>query len=411
MTTKSPADSCLSHYNTLKTQQLSLDLTRGKPSSEQLALSHEMDLSIKDKHIFNGTDIRNYGGLEGLTEMRQFFAKMANIPADNIIVGGNSSLTLMHQCVMMAMVFGLGTHSAWSSQNNEPTFICPAPGYDRHFSICQHFGIKMLTVGMNDNGPDMDAIEKLIETQPGIRGLWCVPRFSNPTGAVYSNDVLERLAKLAKNAHPSFKIFYDNAYCVHELHSNAASIRPIEPILSKHGTQESLIHFGSTSKITLAGAGVAFVSAGPETTASIKHHLSHITVGPDKINQARHLNFLKDKNQLLKHMNKHAQILKPKFDCVINKLKTAFNDSQYTDWTLPDGGYFVSLNVKPGLAKTVIKLAGEAGVKLTPAGATFPYGIDPLDSNIRIAPTMPPLEEVAQAMDVLIASIRLAEQQ
>ncbi len=399
--------SALTEYENLKALGLSLDLTRGKPSSEQLDLAKPLDTILKGNFTLDKTDLRNYGNVDGLPSMKQFFSEMADISTDSIIVGGNASLTLMHQCTTMAHFLGLNG-TAWNNQGINATFICPTPGYDRHFSVCEHLGIKMITVAMLDDGPDMDAIEALIEKDENIRGLWCVPRFSNPTGVVYSAKTVDRLARLGQKAHSSFKIFYDNAYCVHHLNSSAAPLTPIAPLLKEYGTEESLIHFGSTSKITFAGAGVAFLSSGPKTISSIKKHLSNITIGPDKINQAKHVSFLKDKNTLLAHMDAHAAILKPKFDCVLQKLDTAFGKNQLANWTTPEGGYFVSLNVKPGLAKRVIQLAGDAGVKLTPAGATFPYGNDPKDENIRIAPSVPPLNEVEKAMDVLIACIQLA---
>ena len=394
-------------YAAAKDKGLNLDLTRGKPSSAQLDLANDMDQILNGDFTLDGTDLRNYGGVDGLPATKQLFAAMGDVSADSILVGGNSSLTLMQQSVMFSHVFGLDQDS-WLSQGVTPVFICPVPGYDRHFSVCEQLGIKMVTVAMDENGPDMDAVEALIESNPDVRGMWCVPRFSNPTGIVYSDEVVARIAKLGKIAHPSFKVFYDNAYTVHHLERSATPLTPIQPLLQENGTEESVIQFGSTSKITFAGAGVAYLSAGPNTLAALKKHLSNVTIGPDKLNQAKHVKFLKDKETLLNHMDGHAAILKPKFDSVLSKLDAAFTENGWASWTVPEGGYFVSLDVQASLAKKVVKLAAEAGVKLTPAGATFPYGDDPKDENIRIAPSVPPLAEVDAAMDVLVTCVQLA---
>lgn len=394
-------------YEAAKAKGLALDLTRGKPSSAQLDLANTMDAILEGNFTFDGTDLRNYGGVDGLASAKTFFADMGEVSADSVLIGGNASLTLMQQSVMFSLLLGLDGE-AWQQQDHKPAFICPVPGYDRHFSICEHLNIDMITVDMTETGPDMDAVENLIKTNPAIRGLWCVPRFSNPTGVVYSDETVERIAKLGQIADPSFKVFYDNAYTVHHLDRSAAALKPIQPLLQANGTEESVIQFGSTSKITFAGAGVSYLSAGPKTLAALKKHLSNVTIGPDKINQAKHVMFLKDRENLLAHMDGHANILKPKFDCVLEKLNAAFADNGWASWTTPEGGYFVSMDINNGLAKAVVKLAAEAGVKLTPAGATFPYGNDPNDANIRIAPSVPPLAEVDAAMDVLITCVQLA---
>lgn len=401
-------NSFLTEYETLKAKSLALDLTRGKPSSAQLDLSNAMDSILADQFQLDGTDLRNYGGLDGLPSLKQLFANMIDVDSDAVIIGGNASLTLMHQCTTLLHFLGLAANKAWFGNVETPTFICPCPGYDRHFSICEHLGIAMITVAMTETGPDMDAVEQLIATNPNICGMWCVPRFSNPTGIVYSDETVDRIAQLGLKAQPHFKVFYDNAYCVHHLSRSAKTLTPIAPLLKQYGTEDSLIHFGSTSKITFAGAGVAFMASSPANVAALKKHFANITIGPDKVNQAKHVLFLKDNAHLLNHMDKHAAILQPKFDCVLEKLSTAFGDNDAAHWTIPEGGYFVSLDVKPGLAKRVIDLAAGVGVKLTPAGATFPYGNDPLDCNIRIAPSVPPLEEVAKAMDVIVACVQLA---
>lgn len=396
------------NYTQLQQRKLSLDLTRGKPSSQQLDLSNAIDTILNQQFSFDNIDLRNYGNLDGLPSTKALFASLIDVDSANVVIGGNASLTLMHQVVSMAHFLGLGGQTAWNKQDVTPTFICPTPGYDRHYSICEHLGINMVTVDMTETGPNMDQVETLIANDPSIRGMWCVPRFSNPTGVVYSSDTVERIAKLGLTADPSFKVFYDNAYCVHHLERSAPQLAPIAPMLESFGTEDSLIHFGSTSKITFASAGVAFLASSPTNVTSITAHLSNITIGPDKLNQAKHTLFLQDKATVLTHMDKHAAILRPKFACVIQKLTAAFEHNNDVTWTVPDGGYFVSVDVKPGLAKRIIALAADAGVKLTPAGATFPYGNDPLDANIRFAPSVPPLAEVEAAMDIFVACTELA---
>lgn len=396
-------------FEEFKAQGLSLDLTRGKPSSEQLTLSNKLDGILDGNYkTTGGTDTRNYGGLDGLTEAKELFAKVLQVEPSNLLVGGNSSLTLMYQSILFAYLFGFnGKDSAWENQETVK-FLCPVPGYDRHFSICEEFNIEMLTVPMNDNGPDMDQVEQLIKNDSSIRGMWCVPRFSNPTGTVYSDATVERIAKLGLIADKNFRVFWDNAYAIHHIESNAPTLAAISAACKKHGTEDSLIQFGSTSKVTMAGAGVAYMSSSSDNLAMFKKHLGMASIGPDKINQLRHIAFFQDENGLSAHMQKHANLLKPRFDSVLSCLNNHFSDSDALCWTIPKGGYFVSVDTQDGLAQEVVKMAAACGVKLTPAGATFPYGKDPRDKNIRLAPSFPTVEDIILAMEIFACCVKLA---
>ncbi len=399
-------------YAAIQAKSLSLDLTRGKPSAEQLSLSDALDGILKGNYKSqNGTDVRNYGGLEGIEESREMGAKVLGLPTENVYAAGNSSLTLMHQTMSMAYTFGLtGEDSAWS-KHGDATFICPVPGYDRHYSVCEHLGIKMVTVPMSSEGPDMDAVEALIASDTSIRGIWCVPKYSNPTGVVYSDEVVERIAALGKMAHPSFRVFWDNAYAIHDLVENPPTLKNIFEASQAAGTEDSIIQFASTSKVTFAGAGVSFIGASAANLNGFKKNLGFMTIGPDKINQLRHCKFFSEEGSLAAHMKKHAEIIKPRFASVLHHLEEAFGDNDLGQWESAEGGYFISFDTQPGLAKTVVNLAGEAGVKLTPAGATFPYGNDPNDSNIRIAPTVPTVAQVDEAMEVFVVCVKLASVQ
>lgn len=396
-------------YNAIKAKNLSLDLTRGKPSAEQLSLSDALDGILGGSYTDeNGVDVRNYGGLDGILGARKLGAAMLGAPVENVLAGGNSSLTLMHQAMTVAYYWGLnGAESAWKNLD-KATFICPVPGYDRHYSVCEHLGINMITVGMDENGPDMDAVEALIKSDDSIVGLWCVPRFSNPTGVVYSDEVVTRIAKLGQIASAHFRVFWDNAYAVHSLSDDAPALANIGDACEAAGTQDSVLQFASTSKITFAGAGVAFLGASASNLAGFKKALGFITIGPDKVNQLRHEKFFTDEASLSAHMAKHADIIQPRFASVLSHLEDAFGDNDLGAWESAQGGYFISFDTKPGLAKEVVGLAAEAGVKLTPAGATFPYGKDPEDSNIRIAPTVPTVEQVDEAMKVFVTCVKLA---
>lgn len=396
-------------YAALAAAGLKLDVTRGKPNSQQLDLSDQLDGVLGANYRGeDGTDLRNYGGLDGIPEAKQLFAPVLQVPADNVLVGGNSSLTLMWQCALYGMHFGFdGTQSAW--RNGGPVrFICPVPGYDRHFGICEHLGIEMVTVPMTENGPDMDAVEALVDSDPAIRGMWVVPRFSNPTGAVCDEATVERCAALGKRAARGFRIFWDDAYAVHALERTAPKLAPVFAACQRAGTEDSVLLFGSTSKITHAGAGVAFLAASAANLAAIRQHMGFSSIGPDKVNQKRHVAFLKDYAGVLEHMDGHAELLRPRFAAVLDTLERELAGTGMGTWSRPQGGYFVSFDTRPGLAKEVVRLAAEAGVKLTPAGATFPYGKDPADSNIRIAPSFPTQAEIEQAMEVFVVCVKLA---
>ena len=396
-------------YSSILAKNLNLDLTRGKPSAEQLSLSDKLDGILDGGYTDeNGVDVRNYGGLDGLSGIKKLGSEMIGAPVENILAGGNSSLTLMHQVMTVAYHWGLtGSDSAWSQQE-KATIICPVPGYDRHYSVCEHLGVNMITVAMDTNGPDMDAVESLIDSDPSIVGLWCVPRFSNPTGVVYSDEVVSRIAKLGSRAQSHFRVFWDNAYAVHELSENAPKLANIWEICQAAGTIDSVLQFASTSKITFAGAGVAFLAASDNNLSGFKKALSFITIGPDKVNQLRHEKFFADSGSLQAHMKKHAEIIRPRFETVLDHLEKAFGDNNLGRWESAQGGYFISFDTLPGLAKDVVKLASDAGVKLTPAGATFPYGEDPENSNIRIAPTVPTVAQVDEAMKVFTLCVQLA---
>ncbi len=399
-------------YALIVAKKLNLDLTRGKPSSEQLSLANDLDGILKGNYVASdGTDTRNYGGLDGLPEAKRLGEDLTGVPAGNILVGGNSSLTLMFQTMLTAHEFGLtGPKSAWSKAGRTKV-ICPVPGYDRHYTVCEQLGIEMITVAMTPTGPDMDKVEALIKSDSSIRGMWCVPKYSNPTGVVYANETVERIAQLGKIAHPDFRVFWDNAYAVHDLNNESTVLADIFALTEKYSTQDSVIQFASTSKITHAGAGVAFIAASNANLSGLKKFFSTCTIGPDKVNQLRHAMFLPNQKALATHMQKHAELLKPRFDAVLTALNHAFKSTDLGRWEAPEGGYFVSFDSRPHCAKEAVRLASEAGVKLTPAGATFPYGQDPLDCNIRIAPSVPSIQEVVDAMDVFVICIKLASVQ
>ncbi|MDZ7924596.1 MAG: aminotransferase class I/II-fold pyridoxal phosphate-dependent enzyme [Marinagarivorans sp.] len=396
-------------YDAIKQQGLNLDLTRGKPSEEQLTLSDALDGILQNNFASNnGTDTRNYGGLEGIAEARALGEQIMNVPVSQIMAGGSSSLTMMYQVMSIAYFFGLdGSDSAWQKEG-AVKFLCPVPGYDRHFSICEQLGIEMVNVPMSSTGPDMDKVEALIKADSHIKGMWCVPKYSNPSGVVYSDDTVKRIAALGKIAGKGFRVFWDNAYAIHDLSSNPVQLASIWEATVAAGTEDSVLQFASTSKITHAGAGVAFVAASNTNLKGYQKALGVQTIGPDKINQLRHAKFFEAAGSLTAHMGKHAEIIKPRFASVLQHLEEAFNDSPLGQWESADGGYFISFDTLPGLAKTVVSMAGAAGVKLTPAGATFPYGKDPQDSNIRIAPTVPTVAQVDVAMQVFVLCVKLA---
>jgi len=396
-------------YNAFEAANLSLDLTRGKPNSAQLDLSNSMDGILNSAYVSRaGEDCRNYGGLDGLAEAKELFCKVLGVSPQETLIGGNASLTLMFQTLAFAHLFGVrGADSAWIKEG-VVKFLCPVPGYDRHFSVCEELGIEMIPVAMTDQGPDMDQVEALVKADSAIKGIWCVPRFSNPTGIVYSDDVVDRIAQLGKIAGAHFRVMWDNAYAVHALHREAPELANIMDAARRYGTEDSVIIFGSTSKITFAGAGLAFMGTSEENLKYFKKHLGMVTIGPDKVNQLRHVKFFGDFDGLMTHMDKHAELLKPRFDAVLQHLEDGLKGSDMGGWTVPEGGYFISFDCLPGLAKEIIALAAAVGVKLTPAGATFPYGLDPEDKNIRLAPSFPALSDINKTMEVFVVCVKLA---
>jgi DNA-binding transcriptional MocR family regulator len=396
-------------YKAVQGQNLALDLTRGKPSTAQLALSDALDGILAGNYLSeNGTDVRNYGGLEGLPEARALFARVLNTTPAQTFVGGNSSLTLMYNTIDFALTEGLsGPASAWGN-NDTVKFLCPTPGYDRHFAICEHLGIEMIPVPMLHSGPNMDLVESLVKNDPSIKGLWCVPRFSNPTGCVYSNETVDRIARLGVIAANDFIVMWDNAYAVHGFYDDAPALAPIGHYAEKLGTLDNVFQFGSTSKVTFAGAGVSFLSSSEKNLAALRQHLAFQTIGPDKVNQLRHVRLLSDPETLSKHMAAHAALIRPRFECVLDILEKELAGLGMGEWSSPSGGYFISFDTLPGLAGKVVEMTAAIGVKLTPAGATFPYGEDPRDSNIRLSPTFPTLEDLRAAIEAFVICVKLA---
>lgn len=386
---------------------LNLDLTRGKPNSDQLALADAMDGILQGHYTTaSGTDVRNYGGLDGLKEAKELVAPLMGVDAEEVFIGGNSSLTMMYQNMHFLYQFGPANGKAW--KNEKAKFLCPVPGYDRHFAICEEFGIEMIAIDMDENGPDMDQVEALIKNDSNIKGMWCVPRFSNPSGIVYSEETVERIAKLGLIASDNFRVFWDNAYAIHSLTDDAPVLANIFGYCRKYGTEDSVLQFGSTSKITFAGAGLAWMTASKNNLTNFALHLGIAAIGPDKVNQLRHIEFFGRHTSFTEHMAKHASLLKPRFDRVLSALDKHFGNKEALTWTTPQGGYFVSVDTQQGLAKRVVALADEMGVKLTPAGATHPYKNDPNNSNIRIAPSFPTLSDIEQAMEVFSLAVKLA---
>jgi len=392
----------------LKAAGLALDLTRGKPAADQLDLSNALDGILRgDYRLKDGTDARNYGGLLGIPEARALGAQMLDTTPDRVIAGGNSSLALMQLVVDAALRVGLwGAGSAWQRETHTKVrFVCPVPGYDRHFAICESLDIEMIAVPMTEHGPDMDAVEARLAADPSIKGIWCVPKYSNPTGCVYSDAVVARIAQLPKRAAAHFLVMWDNAYAVHDLEQPSPKLANIAPLSIAAGTDDNIVQFTSTSKITFAGAGVAFLSSSPVVVKALEKHMSTMTIGPDKINQLRHVRFLE--GRIAQHMQQHAALIRPKFQAVLERLDQSLGELGVATWTHPKGGYFISLDTLPGIAQRVVARARAIGVTLTPAGATFPYGVDPNDSNIRIAPTFPRLVDVEAATDVFVLCVEL----
>mgnify|MGYP003564585995 CR=1 FL=1 len=396
-------------YNDFRARYLSLDMTRGKPCAEQLDLSLGMLTCANIDHFKaqDGTDCRNYGGLDGITEAKALFSEFMEVTTKEIIIGGNSSLNMMYDTILRAMVKGVEPDSAPWGQQPTVTFLCPSPGYDRHFFICENLGIKMIPIDMNDHGPNMDQIETLVARDESIKGIWCVPKYSNPTGCVYSNDTVDRLANMPTAA-KDFRIFWDNAYAHHHLTDECIPVKNLLNACKKAKNAERALMFGSTSKISFAGAGVAMLAASTANIAFIKKLMSFQSIGPDKLNQLRHIRFFKNMEGIKVHMQKHAKILKPRFDTVQHVLEQDLAGLGVATWSRPKGGYFISLDTPNGCAKKIVNMAANAGVKLTPAGNTFPYNHDPKDCNIRIAPSFTPLDDIRPAMELVAICIKLA---
>ena len=396
-------------YGEYKEMGLKLDMSRGKPAPLQLDLTEEMLLHCLDGAFIseNGVDCRNYGVLDGIYEAKRLFMPMLGVGRYEIIVGGNSSLCMMYDSIARAMLLGvLGGKKPWSKYPHVK-FLCPAPGYDRHFAICESMGIEMITVPYKSDGPDMDMIEKLVSEDDNIKGIWCVPLYSNPDGITYSDEVVRRFANLSPKA-SDFRIFWDNAYCVHHLTDDPDRILNILDECRKTGKEDMVFIFASTSKISFSGAGIAIMAGSVNNMKHITQLMGIQCISYDKINQLRHVKYFKNVDGIMAHMAKHREIVEPKFRLVLNGLDSKLGGLDVLTWNKPKGGYFISVNTIKGCAKRVVQLCKEAGVVLTSAGATFPYGKDPNDSNIRIAPTYPDCDELQKAMDIFCTAVKLA---
>ena len=397
-------------YKKFQEMGLKLDMSRGKPSAEQLDISMGMmDVlnSSTDLKCREGIDCRNYGVIDGIQEAKELLADLIEVPADKIIIYGNSSLNVMYDTVARSMTHGVMGSTPWCKLD-KVKFLCPVPGYDRHFAITEHFGIEMINVPMTSTGPDMDMVEKLVSSDPAIKGIWCVPKYSNPQGITYSDETVFRFANL-KPAAEDFRIFWDNAYCVHHLYEDKQDYL-IEILMEckKAGNPDMVYKFSSTSKISFPGSGIAAMAASDANLEDIRSTMRVQTIGHDKVNQLRHVRFFGDIHGIVEHMKKHADILRPKFETVLEVLERELGGLEIGSWIAPRGGYFISFDALDGCAKAIVAKAKEAGVVMTGAGATFPYGKDPHDSNIRIAPSYPTPEELAVAAEVFVLSVKLA---
>ena len=398
----------MERYREFQSRNLDLDLTRGKPCPEQLDLSLEMFECVDAEHYrtLDGVDCRNYGGVDGIVEARDLFSQYLEVEQDEIVIGGNSSLNLMHDTIISAMVTGVVNSQVPWVRLPKVKFLCPSPGYDRHFSICEYLGIEMITAEMNESGPYMTQVERLVEEDEAIKGIWCVPKYSNPTGVTYSDEVVTRLANMKTKA-KDFRIFWDNAYAVHHLTETPDRLVNMLSACKEAGNPERVFIFGSTSKITFGGAGVAMMAGSKKNIEFVKKQIAYQTIGPDKLNQLRHVRFLRNMEGIHDHMKKHAVLLKPKFDAVLSILEAELGGKNVAEWSKPKGGYFVSINTLDGCASAVVDITAKAGVKLTPAGATFPYKKDYRDRNIRIAPSFPLIEDIFSAMELVTICIQL----
>jgi DNA-binding transcriptional MocR family regulator len=391
----------------LRALDLKLDMARGKPSPEQVALSRPM-LDLVDSTTTlddGGVAVGNYGAPDGLPSARALAAQIMGVDPANVVVNGSSSLNLMHDLVCHAYTHGIGGNKPWCQQR-KVKFLCPSPGYDRHFRVSAHYGIENVPVPMLEDGPDMETIVRLVEADPAVKGVWCVPRYANPTGITYSDEVVRQFAGI-RPAAPDFRIFWDNAYAVHTFADDDAELLNIFDALAEAGQTDLVYAFGSTAKITFPGSGMAYVTASSADMAEIRSAFSVMRVSPEKFSQLAHVLFLKDLDGVKAHMRRHAAVVGPRFALVEQKLTEGLGALRCATWTHPKGGYFVSFDGPEGSAKAIVKLAADLGVKMTPAGATWPYGNDPHDTNIRIAPTYPSLEELGRALDVFVVAVSL----
>ena len=393
----------------IKAQNLKLDMSRGKPSKAQLDLSMGMmDVLSSEANLIceEGVDCRNYGVLDGINEAKQLLSDMSEVPKENIIIFGNSSLNVMYDTISRSMTHGVMGSTPWSKLD-KVKFLCPVPGYDRHFAITEHFGIEMINIPMTDEGPNMDMVEALVNNDDSVKGIWCVPKYSNPQGITYSDSTVRRFARL-KPAAKDFRIYWDNAYTIHHLYEDKQDYL-IEILMAckQEGNPDMVYKFCSTSKISFPGSGIAAIAASTANLADIRKQMTIQTIGHDKVNQLRHARFFKDIHGVVEHMKLHADILRPKFEAVIDVLEKELSGLEIGSWIKPRGGYFISFDSLEGCAKAIVAKAKEAGVIMTPAGATFPYGKDPKDSNIRIAPSFPTPEELALAAEIFVLSVKL----
>ncbi len=395
-------------YNTYCTEDLDLDMSRGKPSSLQLDVTEGLLNTLKTSSDCYGEegDYRNYGILNGIPEARRLFAELFEVPEENVVAGGNSSLNMMYDTIVTAMLFGVpGSVRPWCRED-KVRWLCPAPGYDRHFAICESLGIEMIPIEMKADGPDMDKIEALCNEHNCIKGIWCVPKYSNPEGKTYSDEVVHRLASM--KAAPDFRIYWDNAYIVHDLGDDSDKLLNMYDECVKAGHPNRALMFTSTSKISFPGAGVAAMAASKANIKALNAVKTYQTIGPDKLNQLRHVKYFRNKAGIVEHMKKHADHLRPQFDAALEEMNAQLAPEGYATWTVPNGGYFLSVDLVDGCAKRVEELMSKAGVKITPAGSSFPYHHDPRDRNLRIAPTYPPLEELKVCIKLLCVCIKLA---
>lgn len=394
------------HYDDFKQRGLKLDMSRGKPAPEQLDLSNALLDALPHFTATDGLDARNYGLGTGLPEARALFGELLDVPAAQVVVDSSASLSLMHDVIVYALLGGVPGGQPWVSQQ-PVSFLCPVPGYDRHFSICEARGIRMINIPLGDAGPDMDLVERLVAEDASIKGMWCVPKYSNPTGAVYSNEVVRRLAAM-KTAAPDFRLMWDDAYRFHHLTEENVEIAEVIAECAKAGNPDRAIVFASTSKVSWAGSGIAALASSPANIAWWTRHAGIRSIGPDKINQLRHVAYLKDSATVAELMARHRALLRPKFDAVLAQFALHLGSVPGVTWTTPKGGYFIDLVTPKGAARKTIALAKEAGITLTPAGAAYPYGVDPEDSHIRIAPSFPSLAEITQAAEGIALALKVA---